>query len=107
MIRILAVVVALVMAVSLGVSGAVAQQPKMEKPATDKPPAMEQKAGKTVEGKIKSVSGGVVTLEDGTKLTIPKSVNVPKEQLKPGAVINAEYEEKGASKIATSVQIKG
>lgn len=102
---VVAVVVAFAIGMSLGVSGAMAQA-KTDKPAADKPPSME-KAGKMVEGKIKSVDKSGITLEDGTKLTIPKSVAVPKGQLKPGAVINAEYEEKGASKVATSVQIKG
>ena len=50
-------------------------------------------------------SNSVVTLEDGVKLTIPKTV--PNDQLKPGAMIIAEYEQKGRRKIATSVQIRG
>ena len=63
------------------------------------------KAGK-IEGTILNVGfNSVVTLEDGVKLTIPKTV--PKDQLKPGAMIIAEYEQKGPRKIATSVEIRG
>ena len=61
----------------------------------------------TIEGTIKSGgSNGMVTLEDGTKLAIPKTVMAPNDQLKPGTVIVAEYTQKGSQKIATSVQIK-
>jgi Ni/Co efflux regulator RcnB len=120
MIRIVAVAIAFAMAASLGVSGAMAQsqmdKPAMKSPATkpmeqgtDK--SMDQKTDKMsqkIEGTVKTVTpNGMVTLEDGTKLSIPKSVMVPKEQLKPGAVISAEYQEKGGQKVATSVQIKG
>lgn len=105
MTRVFAAAVAVLMVALLAVSGAMAQ-PKTDKPA-DKP--MEQKTEKQkVEGKVKSVDpSGMVTLEDGTKLAIPKSVAVPKDKLKPGATISAEYEEKDGRKVATSVQIKG
>jgi hypothetical protein len=53
------------------------------------------------------VRGNMVTLEDGTLLSIPSSVKVAKDQLKPGAQISAEYEERAGQKVATSVQIKG
>ncbi len=67
MLRALAVVVAVVLSVSVGVAGTMAQ------------PKMEQKSGKMghkVEGTIKSVRGNMVTLEDGTELSIPTSVKV-------------------------------
>ena len=105
MIRVLAVVVAVLLSVSLGVTGTVAQmktdpaQPKMEQKS--------DKMGQKVEGTIKTVRGNMVTLEDGTQLSIPSSVKVSKAQLKPGAQISAEYEEKAGQKVATSVQIKG
>jgi len=105
MIRVLAVVVAVLLSVSLGVTGTVAQmktdpaQPKMEQKS--------DKMGQKVEGTIKSVRGNMVTLEDGTQLSIPSSVKVAKDQLKPGAQITAEYEERAGQKVATVVQIKG
>ena len=105
MIRVLAVVVAVLLSVSLVVTGTVAQmktdpaQPKMEQKS--------DKMGQKVEGTIKSVRGNMVTLEDGTQLSIPSSVKVAKDQLKPGAQITAEYEERAGQKVATAVQIKG
>ena len=107
MIRVLAVLVAILLTASLSVTGAIAQMPKTE-PA--QPKSMEQKSdkmGQKVEGTIKTVRGNMVTLEDGTQLSIPSSVKVSKAQLKPGAQISAEYEEKASQKVATSVQIKG
>ena len=69
-------------------------------------PAQEAPKDKQVEGTIKMVRGSTVTLEDGTQLSIPASVRVAQD-LKPGAQISAEYEERGGQKIATSIQIKG
>ena len=105
MIRVLVVVVAVLLPVSLGVTGATAQM--KSDPA---PPKMEQKSDKMsqkVEGTIKSVRGNTVTLEDGTELAIPSSVKVAKDQLKPGARISAEYEERSGQKVARSIQING
>jgi hypothetical protein len=61
----------------------------------------------TVEGTIKRVRGNLVTLEDGTELSIPAGVKVAKERLKPGAQITAEYKDRGGQKIAKSVEIRG
>ena len=105
MTRVLAMVVAALLTASLGVAGAMAQmktdpvQPRVER----KPDTIGQK----VEGTIKSVHGNMVTLEDGTEFSIPSSVNVTKGQLKPGAQISAEYEQRGGQKVAKSIQIKG
>ena len=105
MIRVPVVVVAMLLTASIGITGAMAQmksdpaQPKMEKKS--------DKMGQTVEGTIKSVRGNMVTLEDGTEISIPSSVKVTKDQLKPGAQISAEYEEKAGQKVARSIQIKG
>jgi hypothetical protein len=102
---VLALAVAVLSTASLAVTATSAQvmttptQPKLGQ----KPPKLDQK----VEGTIKSVRGGMVTLEDGTELSIPSSVKVANDQLKPGAQISAEYEKKAGQKVATSVQIKG
>ncbi len=68
-------------------------------------------AGRTIEieGKIKAVdpSGRIVLLEDGTRLMIPPTVNVPKALLKEGAIIKASFEEKGGQKVVTSLEVKG
>ncbi len=60
-----------------------------------------------VEGKVKSVdtSGRVVTLEDGTMLTIPSTAKVDRNALKPGAVVKASFEEKGGEKVVTAIQV--
>jgi len=105
MARALAVVVAALLTASLGVAGAMAQ---MKTDPTQ--PRMERKSdtmGQKVEGTIKSVHGNMLTLEDGTELSIPSSVTVTKDQLKPGTQISAEYEQRGGQKIAKSIQIKG
>jgi len=105
MIRVPVVVVAMFLTASIGITGAMAQmktdpaQPRMEKKS--------DKMGQKVEGTIKSVRGNVVTLEDGTEISIPSSVKVTQDQLKPGAQISAEYEEKAGQKVARSIQIKG
>ncbi len=108
MIRIVAVLLAVLLTGALGVGGALAQMPKSDSAQPklmDQPKSMEM--NKRVEGTIKSVQGSIVTLDDGTTLSIPSSVKVSRDQLKPGAMIVAEYEERGGQKVAKSVQIKG
>ena len=112
MVRIVSVLLAVLLTGALGVGGALAQMPKSDSAQQPKsmeaqPKSMEMKADKRVEGTIKSVQGTTVTLDDGTTLSIPSSVKVSRDQLKPGAMIVAEYEERGGQKVATSVQIKG
>lgn len=60
-----------------------------------------------VQGKIKSVdpSGKMVTLDDGTQLTIPPTIKLEKQALKPGANVKASYEEKDGQKVATSFMV--
>ena len=61
-----------------------------------------------IEGAIKSVdsSGRMVTLDDGTQLTIPPTVNVPRESLKEGAIVKASFEEQGGQKVVTSLEVQ-
>jgi len=63
------------------------------------------RAEDVLEGKIKSVdpSGKMVTLEDGTKLTIPPTLAIEKTALQPGTNVMASYEEKSGQKVATSL----
>jgi len=108
--RVLVVVFAVLLTGALGVGGALAQMPKGDSPpprSMEQQKSMEMNADKRVEGTIKSVQGSTVTLDDGTTLSIPSSVKVSRAQLKPGAMIVAEYQERGGQKVATSVQIKG
>jgi hypothetical protein len=61
-----------------------------------------------VEGKITSVdpSGRMVTLDDGTQLTIPPTVNVQRETLKEGAIVKASFEDKGGQKVVTWINVR-
>ena len=72
-------------------------------------PVMAQQAGgaKTIEGKVMAVdpAGKSLTLDDGTKLTIPDSVKVSRADLKPGAAVKAAYEEKDGQKVLTQLEI--
>jgi len=68
-------------------------------------PVMAQ--AKTIEGKVMAVdpSGKSLTLDDGTKLTIPDTVKFSKADLKPGAAVKAAYEEKDGQKVLTQLEI--
>src|SRR5262249_58577229 len=67
-------------------------------------------AGKaqTVEGKVKSwdAASHMLTLEDGTQISIPADVKVQSDQLKPGAKVKASFEEKAGQKVAKSVEMQ-
>lgn len=60
---------------------------------------------KTIEGQVMAVdpAGKSLTLQDGTKLTIPETVKV--QDLKPGAKVKAAYQEKDGQKILTDLQV--
>jgi hypothetical protein len=59
-----------------------------------------------VEGKIKSVVGRTVTLDDGTVLTIPPNAQVKPGLLVEGAMVRASYEEMGGQKMVTSMEVE-
>lgn len=106
--QLIALAAAALLAASLGApSDLMAQSKEPATPKMEQKPKMESGA-QVIEGKVKSVnpSGTEVTLEDGTKLMIPKSVKAPKEALRPGALVMAQYEEKGGQKVVTSIQVK-
>jgi hypothetical protein len=103
--RVLAVGVA---ALLMAAFGATVTNAQMKTDPTQ--PKMGQKSdrmGQRVEGRIKSVRGSLVTLEDGTELSIPSTVKVATDQLKPGTQITAEYEDRAGQKVAKSIEIKG
>ena len=98
--RILLILVALLVAMPVGWVGEVQAQA-----GAPGPPG----AGRTeVEGKIKAVdpSGRMVTLEDGTQLTIPPALNIRRESLKEGAIVKASFEVRGGQKVVTSMQVQ-
>jgi len=61
-----------------------------------------------VQGKIKSVdqSGRMLTLEDGTQLTIPATVRVNREDLMPGNDVKVSFEDKGTQKVVTQIEVE-
>ena len=101
--RLFLILVALLVALSIGGVGEIHAQmgPQIGQGAPGAGSA------KQVEGKIKSLdpSGRMLTLEDGTQLTIPPSVNVPRGTLKEGAIVKASFEERGGRKVVTSMQV--
>ena len=74
-------------------------------PGSQGPPAG---AMQHVEGKIQSLdpSGRMLTLEDGTQLTIPPNLSVPRGTLKEGAIVKASFEERSGQKVVTSLQVQ-
>ncbi len=61
-----------------------------------------------IEGKVKSVdvSGRMITLEDGTTLTLSPGAKFDHKALQPGAEVKASYEEKDGKKMATSIEVR-
>jgi Cu/Ag efflux protein CusF len=110
--RMIALAAAGLLVASVGAPAAMAQYkepakaPKSDTSMTEKKPMSDM--GHSVEGRVKSVNmlHTKLTLEDGTQLTIPKSVKPPKEALKKGAMVSASYEEKDGKKIITSIHVK-
>jgi hypothetical protein len=60
--------------------------------------------GPEVEGRGRDAKGEQVALGDGTTLTVPKS-RAELDELEPGAMIKATYEERDGKKIVTSLRI--
>jgi Cu/Ag efflux protein CusF len=60
--------------------------------------------GPEVEGRVVTVKGEQITLDDGTQLTVPKS-QAQAQELKQGAKIKATYEERDGKKVVNSLQI--
>ena len=60
------------------------------------------------EGKVQSVepSGKSVTLEDGTLLVIPPSLQIERKDLQPGAQVKVSYEDVNGEKIITVIEIQ-
>ena len=61
-----------------------------------------------IEGAIKSVdpAGRMLTLADGTELTLPPTANIPPGALKEGDIVKASYEEHGGQKVVTSLELQ-
>ncbi len=105
--RTLSILVVILLASVMSAAPVMAQapQPYPQMPGGSGAPA---EAKKQVEGTIKSVDpdGGVVTLDDGTKLMIPASLRTQRGALKEGAMVKASYEDRGGQKIVTSIEVR-
>jgi hypothetical protein len=89
-----------------------AQQQPAPKPAAPAPapgaaPAQPAGEEKSVEGKIKKwdAATSMLTLDDGTQISVPAGAKVQRAALKEGAAVKASYEEKGGMKVAKSIQV--
>jgi Cu/Ag efflux protein CusF len=60
--------------------------------------------GPEIEGRVVTVKGEQVTLDNGTQLTVPKS-QAQAQELKQGTKIKATYEERDGKKVVNSLQI--
>ncbi len=78
--------------------------PQLPRPGGSETPGEQ----KQVEGKIKSVDpdGGVIMLEDGTRLMIPASARLRRDALKEGTTVKVSYEERAGQKIITSIEAR-
>jgi hypothetical protein len=63
--------------------------------------------GAEAQGKIKTVdpTGRIITLEDGTQLTIPATVRLERTALMPGAAVKVSYEEKNGEKVVRTIDV--
>ena len=102
--RIFLLLVALLVALPIGWVGEIHAQMGPQVVQGAAPGASQTKQ---VEGKIKSVdpSGRMLTLDDGTQLTLPPTANIQRETLKEGALVKASYEERSGQKVVTSMQV--
>ena len=60
--------------------------------------------GPEIEGRVVAVKGEQITLDNGTELTVPKSL-AQAQELKQGSKIKATYEERDGKKVVNSLQI--
>lgn len=60
-----------------------------------------------VQGMIKDLdpSGRMLTLNDGTQLTIPSNIQLP-GNIKEGAIVKASFEERAGQKVITSLEVQ-
>jgi Cu/Ag efflux protein CusF len=65
--------------------------------------AMQQE----VRGMIKDLdpSGRMLTLDDGTQLTIPPTVQLP-QGIKEGSIVKASFEERAGQKVVTALEVQ-
>jgi hypothetical protein len=47
----------------------------------------------------------VLTLDDGTRLTIPPQMKIDRGGLQPGSEVKASYEDRSGEKVITNIQV--
>jgi len=94
-------------AVALSILASAPAWAQMTPSAPKQPPAMKPET-KEIQGTIKSVdrTKKTLTLEDGTTLALPASVQVAPDALKKGAKVSATYEEQGGQRVVTSLHVQ-
>ena len=106
--RILATVVATLLAGSSGALAQTAPPTPGQPPAVGAPAPSAMPGPQKVEGTVKSVDKEKesITLEDGTMLTFAPSAKTALAALKEGAKISATFVEKGGEKVVTSLRVE-
>lgn len=61
-----------------------------------------------IEGKVKTwdASMNMLTLEDGTQLSVPAGAQVARDQIKEGATLKVTYEEKEGKKVVNKLEVR-
>ncbi len=108
MTRAFATLVAVLVAGSAAWAGELTTATKDQPAPKDASTQFEAPGAKEVAGKVKSLdaTGRSLTLEDGTKLTIPHSLKAALGVLEKGATVKATYTEKGGQKVVTSLEVR-
>jgi Cu/Ag efflux protein CusF len=61
-----------------------------------------------IEGKVKAWDPAtkMITLEDGTQLSVAADAKMMGDQVKEGSTIKASYDEKDGKKVVTQIEVK-
>lgn len=85
----------------------IAQVQAQAAPQGSQPVGLTAGAQHEVQGKITAVdpSRKMLTLEDGTRLTIPPTVQLPRD-IKEGSIVKASFEEQSGQNVVTSLEVQ-
>jgi len=61
-----------------------------------------------IEGKVKTWDAAtkMITLEDGTQLSVAADAKMMGDQVKEGSTVKASYDEKDGKKVVTQIEVK-
>jgi Cu/Ag efflux protein CusF len=61
-----------------------------------------------IEGKVKTwdAAAKMITLEDGTQLTVAADAKMMGDPVKEGSTVKASYDEKDGKKVITQIEVK-